>query len=129
MTSTTSPLCSSTYCSVLGGNISRPLALRIDMSRLDTWFPAGATEDVQNAGRNLLGLTDKCIIIINNLVTKAENSAVSALPCVMFKVHNMFHVASQVKESWDDDYSSVTGEKSAVRGRNPQHKQNQNLAQ
>lgn len=39
MTSTTSPLCSSTYCSVLGGNISRPLALRIDISLLDTWLP------------------------------------------------------------------------------------------
>ncbi|TNN62012.1 hypothetical protein EYF80_027750 [Liparis tanakae] len=39
MTSTTSPLCSSTYCSVLGGNISRPLALRMDMSLLETWFP------------------------------------------------------------------------------------------
>lgn len=42
MTSTTSPLCSSTYCSVLGGSISRPFALRIDISLLDTWLP-GAT--------------------------------------------------------------------------------------
>lgn len=41
MTSTTSPLCSSTYCSVLGGSISRPLALRMDISLLDTWLPAG----------------------------------------------------------------------------------------
>lgn len=40
MTSTTSPLCSSTYCSVLGGSISRPLALRMDISLLDTWLPA-----------------------------------------------------------------------------------------
>lgn len=39
MTSTTSPLCSSTYCSVLGGSISRPLALRIDINLLDTWLP------------------------------------------------------------------------------------------
>lgn len=39
MTSTTSPLCSSTYCSVFGGNIRRPLALRMLISRLLIWFP------------------------------------------------------------------------------------------
>lgn len=40
MTSTTSPLCSSTYCSVFGGSIRSPLALRMLISRLLTWFPA-----------------------------------------------------------------------------------------
>ncbi len=39
MTSTTSPLCNSTYCSVFGGNIRRPLALRMLISRLLIWFP------------------------------------------------------------------------------------------
>lgn len=40
MTSTTSPLCSSTYCSVFGGSIKSPLAVRMLMSLLLTWFPA-----------------------------------------------------------------------------------------
>lgn len=40
MTSTTSPLCSSTYCSVFGGSIRSPLALRMLISLLLTWFPA-----------------------------------------------------------------------------------------
>lgn len=40
MTSTTSPLCSSTYCSVFGGSIRSPLAVRMLMSLLLTWFPA-----------------------------------------------------------------------------------------
>ena len=39
MTSTTSPLCSSTYCSVFGGSISRPLALRMLIRRLLIWLP------------------------------------------------------------------------------------------
>lgn len=40
MTSTTSPLCSSTYCSVFGGSIRSPFAVRMLMSLLLTWFPA-----------------------------------------------------------------------------------------
>lgn len=45
ITSTTSPLCSSTYCSVLGGNISSPLALLMLISRLLIWFPVGGERD------------------------------------------------------------------------------------
>lgn len=39
MTSTTSPLWSSTYCSVFGGSINNPLALRMLIRRLLIWLP------------------------------------------------------------------------------------------
>lgn len=39
ITSTTSPLWSSTYCSVFGGSINSPFALRILIRRLLIWFP------------------------------------------------------------------------------------------
>lgn len=48
MTSTTSPLCSSTYCSVLGGSIRSPFALRILISLLLTWFPAAGGGNTQH---------------------------------------------------------------------------------
>lgn len=45
MTSTTSPLWSSTYCSVFGGSINSPLALRILIRRLLIWFPTGERQN------------------------------------------------------------------------------------
>lgn len=49
MTSTTSPLCSSTYCSVFGGSIRSPLAVRMLISLLLTWFPATAKKGGWNS--------------------------------------------------------------------------------
>ena len=59
MTSTTSPLCSSTYCSVFGGSIRSPLALRILISLLLTWFPAGERRGRTREQRTL-HQTSKC---------------------------------------------------------------------
>lgn len=60
MTSTTSPLCSSTYCSVFGGSIKSPLAVRMLMSLLLTWFPATCKK---GAGTQSLGGFSVCFIL------------------------------------------------------------------
>lgn len=59
MTSTTSPLCSSTYCSVFGGSIRSPLAVRMLMSLLLTWFPATPK---RGTGTQSLGRFSLCFI-------------------------------------------------------------------
>lgn len=67
MTSTTSPLCSSTYCSVLGGSISRPLALRIDISLLDTWLPGQIRTEYL------------CVTLCLQCLHKIKNSQINSL--------------------------------------------------
>lgn len=94
MTSTTSPLCSSTYCSVLGGNIRRPLALRIDISLLDTWLPwERGTESVN---------TSACVWVISALLTLWGQAGMvnqglfwTGLDlCICISVHNCINCCS-----------------------------------
>lgn len=80
MTSTTSPLCSSTYCSVFGGNIRRPLALRMLISRLLIWFP-------EKQRRNVV-LTRH---LAENVYTKQFMQYCTASPRALLKATTIIH--------------------------------------
>lgn len=86
MTSTTSPLWSSTYCSVFGGSINNPLALRMLIRRLLIWLPVLCA---QGSG------SWWCQVSIHRWYSGRGSS---------FTSHDNYRIKKKRKQTWSPDH-------------------------